>query len=219
MNARGRNGQLFLAPDSSMLSAYFEVKSSISTSGFARATKNKKSAPKRKGSGAKDSCVVEAAEPDETTAVRHARVRDVDDDLRGFMSMGVGESSVTSASGSLVSGVRGSGVAEDIITEDTWEHLWDDKAGDDPDCEDRDDEYGGEEEDCTLGGDPDEDTVLLLDSMRDPEADDFDSVGQSSQLNVSPEVFRKSLERKASSSACAAVEYSGPKLTLEDDNF
>ena len=183
-----------------MLSAYFEVKSSISTSGFARATaKNKKSAPKRKGV-AKDSAV-EAAEPDETTAVRHARVRDIDDDLRGFMSTGVGESSsVTSASGSLMSGVRGCGAAEDIITEDTWEHLWDDKAGD-PDFDDRDDEYGGDEDDCTLE-DPDEhDTVLLLDSMRDPEADDFDSVGRSSQLNVSPEVFRKSLERKASSSA------------------
>lgn len=216
MNARGRNGQLFLAPDSSMLSAYFEVKSSISTSGFARATKNKKSAPKRRG-GAKDSAV-EAAEPDETTAVRHARVRDVDDDLRGFMSTGVGESSVTSASGSLVSGVRGCGAAEDIITEDTWEHLWDDKAGD-PDCDDRDDEYGGDEEDCTLEDPDEQDTVLLLDSMRDPEAGDFDSVGQSSQLNVSPEVFRKSLERKASSSACAAAEYSGPKLTLEDDDF
>jgi hypothetical protein len=204
-----------------MLSAYFEVTSSISTSGFAKAHKKSapKPAPKRKGAKDSSSSAVEASEPDETTAVRHARVRDVDDDLRGFIPIGVVTgSSVTSASGSLV--------REDIITEDRWEHLWDDKAGDagDPDFED--DEYDhGEEEDCIVGDPAEEDTeqeVLLLDSMRDPAAEDFEycaSPGQqSSQLNVSPEVFRKSLERKASS-ACVVSEYSGPRLTLEDDDF
>lgn len=188
-----------------MLSAYFEVKSSISNSGFAKASKKSapKPAPRRKAAA------VEAAEPDETTAVRHARVRDVDDDLRGFTAAGIEGSSVTSASSSLV---RGSTAADDVITEDKWEHLWDDKAcGDDDDC-DLDD-------DCEIE-DPDEDieqTVLL----RDPAADDSDygvSLDQPpSQLNASPTVFRKSLERKASSAGMA--EYTGPKLTLEDDDF
>lgn len=189
-----------------MLSAYFEVKSSISNTGFAKA-QTKKAKRKAGAARAKDVVVVvEAAEPDETS-VRHARVREGNDDLCGLGDV-VGGSSMTSdvTSSSLV---RAS--AEDvIIMEDKWEYLWDDKAADDDNDDDLENEHesGGEEE-----------PVVMMDALQDPTEDsDYGaSLDQPSQLEVSPVIFRKSLERKMSTAAI--TEYQGPRLTLEDDDF
>ncbi len=197
--------RLFLALDSSMLSAYFDVKSTVSNTGFAKAQK-KKSAPRRKPGAS----VVEAAEPDETTAVRHARVRDGDDDLRGLLA--AQESSLTSAASSSL--IRGGAQADDIITEDKWEYLWNDKAGDDGDDLDNDDDGDGDRE-----AEEEDEAVDSLTALP-PEGADSDygaSMDQPCHMDASPLMFRKSLERKLS---CAGiVEYEGPRLTLEDDDF